>query len=497
MNDIIKYLSVVMITIATILFIMVMLWKRKVSKFPTIANPPSIPVIGNAYYLSPDPREFYLQLRGFSQSSDYLFVLWFFHIPSVQAGRVEYVEYLLSNQEHLKKSMFYDFFLQWLGTGVLMSDGEKWKKRRRAVTPSFHFSILTEFQKIFVEQSKIFVEKLSHMAGTGESFDIQTPVSLVTLDIICETAMGVSVNAQSNKDSDYVNALNEINKEIKKRQMYPWLWNDWIYSCTKRGRNFHKHLKILHDFTVSVINDRIAAREKSTEQKRTNNSRTVAFLDMLLDLYDKDEIDIDGIREEVDTFMFEGHDTTAAGLSWTLYCLGNNMDVQKKLLVEVDKASKEKGDLIDRIKSIKYLEYVIKEGLRLHPPVPFFGRVLERDTVIDNVKYPAGTELIVDTISVHTNPKYWDRPLDFYPERFGEEKFVQRNPYTYIPFSAGPRNCVGQKFAMLEEKILLYHIILNFEIHSTQKEEEVRSCADIIHKSDNGLLIKLSLRCES
>ena len=221
---------------------------------------------------------------------------------------------------------------------------------------------------------------------------------------------------------------------------------------------------------------------------------------MLLDLYEKDKIDIDGIREEVDTFMFEGHDTTAAGLSWTLYMLGLNPEIQKKLHNEIDQANVDDDDddgdtnVVEKIKGLKYLEYVMKEGLRLHPPVAAFGRTLEKDEVIKGVSIPKGTDVVIDVLALHTDPLHWDDPLKFNPDRFSEEKFAKRNAYCYVPFSAGPRNCIGQKFAMLEEKVLLYHIMLNFEIEATQKESDILGSFELIHKSSNGLLIKLKSR---
>ena len=157
------------------------------------------------------------------------------------------------------------------------------------------------------------------------------------------------------------------------------------------------------------------------------------FLDMLLDLYDKGEIDVEGIREEVDTFMFEGHDTTATGLCWTLYELGKHPDIQDRLYEEIKTADPDLP-IVDKVKSIKYLGYCIKEGLRLHPPVPLFGRVTEEDTVIDNNVIPKGTEIAVNPYDLHRNPMYWSDPDTFIPDRFGDEMFLKRNPYCYVPF---------------------------------------------------------------
>ena len=220
-------------------------------------------------------------------------------------------------------------------TGLMTATNDKWRNRRRAITPTFHFTILNDFQKVFVKQAQILVEKLKKVADTDEMIDVQVPVSLATLDIICETAMGVSINSQSDSESEYVNAINLANKELHIRQRCPWLWPDFIYTKTTRGKRFSRVLDILHGFTAKIINEKIKERKEKQAQSIFSGGKTKAFMDLLLDLYEKGEIDVEGIREEVDTFMFEGHDTTAAGLSWTLYMLGLYPDVQKKLHKEL------------------------------------------------------------------------------------------------------------------------------------------------------------------
>ena len=181
-----------------------------------------------------------------------------------------------------------------------------------------------------------------------------------------------------------------------------------------------------------------------------------------------------GIREEVDMFMFGGHDSTASALSWTLYLIGRHPEVQKKLHTEIDNAPVSEN-LSDKIRNMKYLEYVIKESLRLYPPAPFYERFLDKDTRIDGHVLPKGTTRSMDVIGIHTNPEYWDDPLCFNPDRFGDEKFCKRNPYTYLPFSTGPRNYIGQKFAMLEEKIFVYFVLSNFQINSVQDDKHVET----------------------
>ena len=483
------YLATFLVILLTTLYIM---WRIKIAQIVGIkALPHSVPIIGSCLHIETESPKFYKQIRKWIPENGYLFVVWLCWYPFVWIGKVEVAEAVLKSQEILSKSIVYDCIHPWLSTGLLTSTHQKWKTRRRAITPSFHFTILNEFQNIFVKQAEVFVQKLKSYADNATHFDVQIPVSLATLDIICETAMGVTVNAQQNADSEYVNAINAGNKLLQERQKYPWLWPDMVYWNTASGKLFREKLNILHGFTTNVINNNI----KERSQNQTSEPRKAkAFMDMLLDLYEKGEIDIEGIREEVDTFMFEGHDTTAAGLSWTLYMLGLYPEIQRKLHEEIDQVAYEDGDLVEKIRGIKYLEYVIKEGLRLHPPVLIYARKLEKDSVIQGISMPKGTQLVIDAHSLHTNPEYWDEPMKFNPDRFAEEKFAKRNPYCYVPFSAGPRNCIGQKFAMMEEKILLYHVMLKYKVVSVQKEGDVAECFEIIHKSENGLMVKLEHR---
>ncbi|XP_057313640.1 cytochrome P450 4C1-like [Hydractinia symbiolongicarpus] len=395
----------------------------------------------------------------------------------------------------LRKANLYWILFDWLGSGLLTSYGSKWRKRRRLITPTFHFNILNDFTSIFVEHSESLVAKFKLECDTGKAIDVQVPISLAALDVICETAMGVKINSQQCATSEYGKSIHSMNSHLQLRQRSPWLWSNFIYKFTSSGKSYYKDLNVLHDFTIDVINKRIKSRKKLKESTSDqSNLRKEVFLDMLLDLYDEGEIDIDGIREEVDTFMFEGHDTTATGLAWILYLLGRHPEVQKKLHAEIDSVDTRCGNVIEKIRELKYLEYVIKEGLRLHPPVSLFARLVEKDTVIGEHVIPSGTEIGLDVYALHSNPEYWDEPERFNPDRFSEEKFLKRNPYCYVPFSAGSRNCVGQKFAMLEEKIFLFNVMSNFYLTSIQHKDEVEECFEIIHKSNNGLMVKFSSR---
>ena len=201
-ENMLSFLVTASILLTVVYWILKIRWKNHIDRLSFIYGPPTVPLLGNALIFPHDPVKFFNQLREFSRIYNKLYVFWMTYKPTVVIGRLAYAEAVLSSQEILRKSFSYNFHQEWLGTGLLTSSGNKWKSRRRAITPTFHFAILKEFVCIFEKQSKRLVEKFRERADTGEAIDVQVPVSLATLDIICETAMGVDINAQHASNSE-------------------------------------------------------------------------------------------------------------------------------------------------------------------------------------------------------------------------------------------------------------------------------------------------------
>ncbi|RWS24152.1 cytochrome P450 4c3-like protein, partial [Leptotrombidium deliense] len=241
-------------------------------------------------------------------------------------------------------------FKLWLGTGLLTSSGEKWRSRRKFLTPSFHFRILNDFIPTMNKHFRYLVEKLRQ--ENGKPVDVVTHVQLATLDVICETAMGVCINAQSSPESKYVNCVMSVADLMFNRFVDFTNWFDFIYFRREGGKKFMDTIRYIHAFTLDMIEQ----RKKFIIQQPNNNNdesemddihlskkhKNRAFMDLLLKRH-LDEMKEDGtssftledIREEVDTFLFEGFDTTSAALMWTLHLLGNNPEVQEKAYEEI------------------------------------------------------------------------------------------------------------------------------------------------------------------
>ncbi|KAK1341780.1 hypothetical protein QTO34_016529, partial [Cnephaeus nilssonii] len=240
-----------------------------------------------------------------------MIIIWLGTVPVIIMYKAETIEVILTSSKEIDKSYLYTFLQPWLGLGLLTSTGDKWRSRRKLLTPTFHFTILEEFLDVMNEQANILVNKLEKHVD-GEKFNCFFYITLCALDIICETAMGKNIDAQNNDDSEYVRAVYRMSDLIHRRMRTIWFWHDVLYLLFKEGRDHKRNLKILHNFTTNVINERaneIKREEHKSDDKGTtpSNRKRKAFLDLLLNVVDDEgnKLSHEAIREEVDTFMFE------------------------------------------------------------------------------------------------------------------------------------------------------------------------------------------------
>ncbi|KAJ8383457.1 hypothetical protein AAFF_G00220530 [Aldrovandia affinis] len=457
------------------------------------------PILGNALQFKANAGDFFCQVIEYTNQfrNEPLMKIWVGPVPFLILFHAETIETLLNTPKHMDKAYVYEFLHPWLGTGLLTSTGDKWRRRRKMLTPTFHFSILTGFLEVMNEQAKVLIEKLEKQVGKG-AFNCFRHITLCALDIICETAMGKKIYAQSNHDSEYVRTVYKMSDIITRRQRMPWYWSDFIYYFLGEGREHNRSLKVLHSFTESVIHERAEYITESDSESDQGMKKRRAFLDMLLKTTDEDgnKLTHKDIQEEVDTFMFRGHDTTAASMNWAIHLIGSHPEVQRKVQQELQEVFGQSDRPINTedLKKLRYLECVIKESLRLFPVVPFFARTICEDCNINGFKVPKGANAIIIPYALHRDPRYFPNPEEFRPERFLPENSEGRHPYAYVPFSAGLRNCIGQRFAVMEEKVVLASILRNFNIEATQKQEDLRPMGELILRPEKGIWIKLEKR---
>ncbi|KAJ6217429.1 hypothetical protein RDWZM_008586 [Blomia tropicalis] len=421
------------------------------------------------------------QVESFRKDGVGRFTIGF--IRFVALFRAKAVEEVINSMDHIEKANEYKFFKSWLGLGLLTrfvdmnqyerknisnivqfySTGDKWKRHRKLLTPAFHFKILDTFFPVMNENAEIMMERFEKIVDLENSshrgVDIRSLVADCALDTICETAMGVRVGAQSDDTNiEYVEPLNSVLTQVMHRIMEPLLQLDIVYNITPPGRRNRKNLDKIHSFIRKVIAIRkqefeTTIREKQLDINKIGNEdvgllikKRYAFLDSLLitHLQNPNMFTLKDIEDEVNTFMFEGHDTTSVSLIFTL------------LLVAIDK----------RVQEFTANGYSV----------------------------PAGCTCAIFIYFLHRDPKIFPHPERFIPERFEPDAPIHKMPYAYMPFSAGPRNCIGQKFAMLEMKIMLASIIRRYRMEAITKRDMISIDFSILIKADTPVLIRFDKR---
>ncbi|CAI4225168.1 unnamed protein product [Auanema sp. JU1783] len=311
--------------------------------------------------------------------------------------------------------------------------------------------------------------------------------------------MGTDIDSQNGGNNSYVEAVVRLSAIIWQHERFPWLWIKPIWYLTGLGYEFDRLVKLTTDFTRNVI----AQRKKEMDYQETLNenhgTKQKAFLDLMLFMQKENKLSDEDIREEVDTFMFEGHDTTASSIGFTLWWLGQKPECHRLVQEEVDQifGDSDRMPTTEDIKKMIYLEKCIKESLRLMPSVPLLARRLEEDVDMKYCTLPKGMTVVVAPMACQRDPREFEFPDDFHPEHFDFEKTVKRDPYSYIPFSAGPRNCIGQKFAILEEKIVLSYVLRYFNVETEVPAPGNRPIPEIILKPTLGFSLKFTNRKES
>ncbi|CAG9825078.1 unnamed protein product [Phaedon cochleariae] len=475
-------------------------WIRFMRLMDRLPGPKPLPILRHLLDLFCEQGEFWRRLRKWSKDYGPMYNLAAMHFPSVNISGPEEFEVIASTMKHIEKADVYLFLRRWLGEGLLTSTGSHWQTRRKILTPAFHFSILQQFVTVFNKETDRLVEVLKKETSKPWT-DAMPLISEFTLYTITETSMGTKLNMQNQEDKDYVSSIYEIGKLLFYRMLRPWLYVSPIYyNLTPFGLKERKLIKVLHRFTDKIISQKSKDFQKfDVPQENYNYSqrKKLAFLDLLLNAkISEGIIDENGIRDEVNTFMFEGHDTTSTSICFTLMLLANHKDYQEKVYEEmVTVLGETNHPTIPALNDLKVMERVIKESLRLYPSVPFIGRTLEEDTLINGYLLPRRVHVNVHIFDIHRNEKYWPEPDRFDPDRFLPENCVDRHTFAYVPFSAGPRNCIGQKFAILEMKAVLCGILRNFELDPIDTPDSVVLVPSIILRThDQSLKLKFKSR---
>ncbi len=356
----------------------------------------------------------------------------------------EAIKYVLStNNQNYRKSEFYQGMVPALGQGLVTSDGELWRRQRRIIQPAFQKDKIAGMLGLFVRETRALMDELDAAAG-GPPVDIARLMMKLTFDIIGRAMFSKDVSGAAD---EVYEAVGTSQQEAFKRALSPLrLPMPWP---TPANRRYGRAVRVID----RLVNGMIAERRALSPGDRPPD-----LLTMLIEAKDEDGRTMDDrlVRDEAVTALAAGHETTANALAWTWYLLSENPNAAERLRAEVAGVLNGRAEVTaEDLARLTYAERVIQEGMRLYPP----AWIIERNTIeVDEIlgyHIPRDTIVSLPQWVVHRDPKYWDDPGIFDPDRFAPERSAGRPRFAYFPFGGGQRQCIGEHFAMLEARVIL------------------------------------------
>ncbi|KAK9890934.1 hypothetical protein WA026_012273 [Henosepilachna vigintioctopunctata] len=451
-----------------------------------IPSPTTSPILGMAYNLIKESQEeLFRKYRELSKEFRPIYRVSLFHIDIVNLVNAVDIEQVLSNPNHSKTNT-YDFLQGWLGSGLLTSSGEKWQLRRKLLAPAFDFNMLQDFLLVFNDETSKLVEKLTENLNESGT-DISTYINHFTLHCVGETAMGWDW-LDEGVLNDYRQNLKRMGQIILERVKNVWYRMNFIYTWTNLAYEEKRVILSLHRFTDTIIRRRLQRKGSVIERKR------LSLLDILLKQKEEGtNLSHEDIREEIDTFLFKGYETTTMALTMLLLLLANHQHIQESVIKEIEAVVGKKLRPLtsEELRRLEYLECCIKETLRLFPSVAVISRIAgEEYTTSTGFKVPKGTTLLMHIYDLHRDPSVFPYPDKFNPDRFKSENSSKRHPFSYIPFSEGPRNCIGEKFALWELKTAACGILQNFRLLPVDDLVDLKFYTDFVLRTSSPVRIK-------
>jgi cytochrome P450 len=375
------------------------------------------------------------------------------------------------------RSLRSPFFYRLVGNGLVTSEGDFWRRQRRLAQPAFHRQRISSYGDIMVQYAQRAIANWKD----GEERDISREMTRLTLEVVVKTLF----NSDVSNDADHVGAmLSQIVKPFASQATLKWIADNRLPTPGHR-RYFN---------AVSEI-DRIVYR--IIAERRASGSDEGDLLSMLLQAQDEDGSQMSDaqLRDEVMTLFLAGHETTALTLTWSWYLLATNPQAEQKFHAELDEVLRGRAPDVSDLPNLKYTEMIAKEAMRLFPPAYAVGREAIEDTEIGGYRVPRKTQMFAFQWVTHRDPRYFERPDEFEPERW-ESDAIQRMPkYAYFPFGGGPRQCIGNYFAMMEVVLLLATIGQRFRFSLVEGfQMEVLPVLSLRPK--NGIKVKLFQRAD-
>jgi cytochrome P450 len=438
-------------------------------------GPKGFPVLGSVFepkgdtitYLTKCTREY----------GDIVFFR-FLGVPACYLSKPEYIESVLVTQNNnFVKSKDYRAMRRVLGNGLLLSEGDFWRRQRKLIQPAFHQEKISAYAEIMLD----YTERMLETWSDGQPLDIHEAMMRLTLGIVAKTLFDADVSHES---EDVDAALAVLMGKFLRQAGMALLLPTWVPLPT--SRLLKRAVGRLDKVIYGII-----------EQRRASGQMSGDLLSAFLQTRDDEGIGMTDrqLHDEIMTLFLAGHETTANVLSWTWLLLGQNPEAEHKLIEELDRVLNGRTPTTADLPRLVYTDMVLRESMRLYPPVWVIGRRALSSFRLGDYEIPANTNMLISQYLMHRDARYFPEPERFDPERWraGDARSASLPRFAYFPFGGGPRVCIGAGFGMMEAVLLLATIAQKFQIQVIPGEK-VSMQPSVTLRPRNGIPVKLKRR---
>lgn len=378
----------------------------------------------------------------------------------------DYIKHvLLKNHDNYNKGVGFDRVKMLLGNGIIVSDGPFWRRQRRMMQPAFNRKVIGQLSQQIQRCNRDLFAEWQQQAEREEVINIS--------EVASELALQIVLRALFSDDLDIM---------IEQQGGNPF---SILTEDPARDIQLVLKFRALTKLLLELI-----------QRRRTEKPQRFDFLAMFMDSRDKETDEAMTDRELLDelmTMIIAGHETSAITLNWVWYFISQFPEVEARVHAEVDSATYADVPAFEDLEQLPYVKQVVEEALRFYPPVWLFTRKSINDDMLGDYFIPAGSDIFISPYYLHRHPGFWTNAEQFDPERFTEANSKEQHKQAYIPFSAGPRRCIGDFFATVEMQMHVGLMARHFRLEYVE-QPPLELAPEINMRNKNPILLKLKKR---
>jgi cytochrome P450 len=403
-------------------------------------------VIGNALSLIRDPQSFFDEMSEYGDVVSYTIPRMNF-CTILHPDLVERV--VLTEHDKFGKYGFEELGGEFATEGLVLTEGEQWRRQRTIIQNAFTLDRINSYGDMMARYADDLVESWTD----GEEVALNRAFSTLTLRVLAHSLFDLELGESDSIVTTFANVLNDRGDMDGLSTFIP------LWVPTPANRRYRRVLEKFRTFVEQLIDER-----------RGRADRYDDLLSLLLTAETEDGRGMTDteLRDQMITFLFAGHETTSLALTYTVLELAKHPSVRQRLDTEHDTVLDDQPPAVRDLPELTYTEKVIKEALRLYPPVFTLFREARQDVELGGFRIRESTKLTLPQFHIHVDDRWYDRPETFDPDRWTAEMETALPDYAYFPFGGGPRHCIGMRFAMLELKTVLATLAqqVDFELRS-------------------------------